>query len=280
MFLDDLRRITGQNLNPDNKAYLLNLVKEGIQTYILYFIYTSNEFRGLIFTGGTCLKRVYGLNRLSVDLDFDYETKSSPKILFAEGIKNWFHKEHLIKNIETIVRGDTVKVKMTNMPELLGEIGKQSIFVSVDISPITSKKYKTEKNLISTPEFSFIVNNFDLPTMFANKICAFLTRNFKFGKEQTDSFKARDVYDLFWLCQRSKQNQYKIKPDFGVISERIGTKEQTLNLLAGKLALLKDSQIIEQLLPFFPDRQFVESFVSSYKETLPKDLEVIFSPDV
>lgn len=279
MIIDDLNRIIRQNVNLDNKAYLLNLIKEGIQSYILYFIYTNKKFKELIFTGGTCLRRIYGLNRLSVDLDLDYESASNPQADFAEQMKCWFQKEHQLKNIETIVRKGTVKVKLTETAGLFGGIGKQVIFVSVDFSPVGLKKYKTEQNLISTPEFSFIVRNFDLPTMFANKICAFLERNFTHGRDQAVAFKGRDVYDLYWLSQRSRINQYQLKPNMEVLFERLLTKDkrQIFKLLKGKIAVLEDRQLETQLKPFVQDSLFLKSFISSYRETLLKDLSQIIS---
>lgn len=277
MMIDDLKKLVRQNLRPDNKTYVLNLIKEGIQSYILYFIYTNKRFKDLIFTGGTCLRRVYGLNRLSVDLDLDHEAGLEPADMFAKEIKEWFHKEQQVKDIETTAAGGRVKIKLANAPELFEGLNKQVVFVSVDLSPIPSKKCAVEHNLISTPEFSFIVKNFDLPAMFANKICAFLTRDFRFGKEQTASFKARDVYDLFWLCQRSKHGQYRLKPNLDVLFERLKTddKQQVLKLLNDKIAVLEDKPLKDQLLPFFSDPQFVDSFVLNYREALLKDLKAI-----
>lgn len=277
MMIDDLKRLVRQNSRSDNKAHVLNLIKEGIQTYILYFIYTNNRFKDLVFTGGTCLRRVYGLNRLSVDLDLDHETGLEPANMLAKEIKEWFRKEQQIKEIETSAAVGRVKIKLVNANELFEGMNKRVVFVSVDLSPVPSKKCRIEHNLISTPEFSFIVKNFDLATMFANKICAFLTRDFRFGKEQTASFKARDVYDLFWLCQRSKHSQYQLRPNFDVLSERLmmDDKKQVLKLLNDKIALLEDKSLKEQLLPFFPDPQFVVSFVQNYRETLLNDLKAI-----
>ena len=47
------------------------LLKEGLQSYVLDFIYNHPVYRRLNFYGGTCLHVVYGLERLSEDLDLD-----------------------------------------------------------------------------------------------------------------------------------------------------------------------------------------------------------------
>ncbi|MCC7130236.1 MAG: nucleotidyl transferase AbiEii/AbiGii toxin family protein, partial [Anaerolineae bacterium] len=55
-------------LAPETKRIIL---KEGLQAYVLDYLYNHTDYRRLNFYGGTCLHMVYGLNRLSEDLDFD-----------------------------------------------------------------------------------------------------------------------------------------------------------------------------------------------------------------
>lgn len=278
MIIDELKRIVQQSRSSDNRAYLLNLLKEALQSYVLYFIYTSKDFKDLVFTGGTCLRRIYGLNRLSVDLDFDFETNTSPIADLADKLETWFHREHQLKDVRVVIRKENIKVKLKGGFDILPDVGKDVLFVSVDLSQINFKEYSVENNLISTPAFSFIVRNFDLPTMFANKISAFLGREFRFGKLQEVSFKGRDVYDLFWLCQRSKQNQYQLKPRFERLFEelKLSNKDEVLQRILEKIKLINDRQLTTQLLPFFPDGRFVESFVSSYKNILLSDIKQVF----
>ena len=52
----------------ENKRIFL---KEAAQSLVLDFIYNHKSYRGMNFYGGTCLRVVYGLNRLSEDLDLD-----------------------------------------------------------------------------------------------------------------------------------------------------------------------------------------------------------------
>lgn len=54
------------------KLYQRNLIKDKLQNYILYFVYNSKDFQDLVFTGGTCLRKIYNLPRLSENLNFDY----------------------------------------------------------------------------------------------------------------------------------------------------------------------------------------------------------------
>lgn len=279
MIFDDLKKVYQSQVGQFSNAYLLNLLKEKLQDYILHFVYTHEEFSDLVFTGGTCLRKIYGLNRLSVDLDFDTKNENFSHDFFAKRLEEWFEKSYQAKTVSAVRRKETVKVKVAGALEAFPGIGKEVVFVSVDISPLRFQHYGTEKNMVSTPEFSFFTNNFDLPTMFANKICAFLKREFYFGDEQKISFKARDVYDLFWLFQRSKQGGYRLKPNFERLFEELKTRNRDLiqKQIMDKVEQLNDDQVLHQLLPFFPDRQFVVDFVKIYRLVLREECPSIIS---
>ena len=47
------------------------ILKEFLQAYTLDFLYNHSVYRKLNFYGGTCLHIIYGLNRLSEDIDLD-----------------------------------------------------------------------------------------------------------------------------------------------------------------------------------------------------------------
>lgn len=48
--------------NPDlNPLVLRTKLKEVLQGYILEFVYNHPVYRSFLFTGGTCLRQLYGL---------------------------------------------------------------------------------------------------------------------------------------------------------------------------------------------------------------------------
>ena len=47
------------------------ILKEFLQGYALDFLYNHPVYRKFNFYGGTCLRVIYGLNRLSEDIDLD-----------------------------------------------------------------------------------------------------------------------------------------------------------------------------------------------------------------
>ena len=48
-----------------------NALKEELQYYVLNFIYHHPEYNGWIMYGGSALRIIHGLDRMSVDLDFE-----------------------------------------------------------------------------------------------------------------------------------------------------------------------------------------------------------------
>src|SRR3989339_692329 len=82
-----------------NKYYQRNLIKEKLQVSILNFVYNSKKFNKLIFTGGTCLRKLYNLPRLSEDLDFDYSKEFDIEDFGVE-IKKYLISYEKFNNIE------------------------------------------------------------------------------------------------------------------------------------------------------------------------------------
>ena len=67
------------------------LIKERLQSYILGAIYSSPYAKELIFYGGTALRKIYNLDRMSEDIDF--ETNKKVKLdKLAKTIINYFKK--------------------------------------------------------------------------------------------------------------------------------------------------------------------------------------------
>ena len=96
--IDTLKRILEKKQSYRNPLYIRNLCKEELQNYILSYIYNSSKYRNLIFTGGTCLRKIYGLPRLSEDLDFDFTTPFSLD-MFSNDIQDYFMGDLQYKNM-------------------------------------------------------------------------------------------------------------------------------------------------------------------------------------
>ena len=63
-----------------------NKVKEILQYYVLNFIYNHPEYSKWIMYGGSALRIIHGLDRMSVDLDFEVSHEVEEK--FLKELKN------------------------------------------------------------------------------------------------------------------------------------------------------------------------------------------------
>lgn len=250
-----------------NQFYARNLVKEGIQNDILNFVYQDSEYQNLIFTGGTCLRKLYGLDRLSEDLDFDYASKFDID-KFAAKIKSYFVSKLQYKKVEFRISGN----RQTLFIKLLSE----NIFVRCDFSQTTSKVYGLNKGMITAGKFRFLVNAYDLETMFANKIVAFLRRNFYKGKFQTLPLKGRDVYDLFWFLQLSAKSGYSLRPNqkrlLALTGDDIASLRQEIR---DKIQKVKAETVYEDMLPLVESDKFLREFLKVFNTNIVKQIDMV-----
>jgi predicted nucleotidyltransferase component of viral defense system len=239
-----------------NKLFERNKIKEGLQDKILEFIYNSTSFNKLIFTGGTCLRKIYGLNRLSEDLDFDYSSSDGFDLNnFAKQTEDTFE-------IKTKISGNrqTVFLKYPN-----------SIFLRCDFSGSNIKPLDMSQSLILADNKQFFVNTYTLPVLFANKIDAFLNRNFLKGKYQKIPFKGRDIYDLFWLLQLSAKSGYTLKPDISRLSDIINIKEK----IKEKIRLVEKEFVFEDLFPLIESKEYLDQFLQSFSNSITSQIDFV-----
>ncbi|MDO8497797.1 MAG: nucleotidyl transferase AbiEii/AbiGii toxin family protein [bacterium] len=255
-----------------------NVLKEEIQNFILQYIYNHAQYKELIFTGGTCLRKVYGLQRLSEDLDFDYTT---PLIIenFADNIRNYFISTLQYKDIETKISNNksTVFIKFPfllkdlNLVENRGETSL--LFVRCDFSKESIGIFKTEVNSLSTADSSFFLKNYDLSTLFANKIIAFLTREFFKGSDQTIAFKGRDVFDIVWFIERSKRDNFQLKPNWQRVTKLFPDKssQEIMTAVVEKTQKIESSKVYQDLAPFIESEQSIRMFCDNFATIIKQE---------
>ncbi|MBD3366375.1 hypothetical protein GF360_03505 [candidate division WWE3 bacterium] len=263
-----------------NPLYIRNLLKEEIQNYILNFVFTSTDYNELLFTGGTCLRKVYGLNRLSEDLDFDF-LGSFDIEQFSKDVLTYFRSKVQYKTIDYSISGNrnTVYFKFPLLKELefYEDRIPEDIFVRVDVSQETAGVYDTDKNLITAGKFQFFVTSYDLPTLFANKFVAFLNRSFFKGKFQKIPFKGRDVYDLYWFLQLSSKSSFELKMNIERLKVLLADKtlSKALEDFKEKVLVIDSEFLYKDLEPLLESPAVLEGFIDSYKEYLPKYIDFV-----
>jgi predicted nucleotidyltransferase component of viral defense system len=175
-----------------------NVLREYLQTHILFSLQRVRSFEQLAFVGGTALRFLYGLRRYSEDLDFSLEVPENYNFQRLLGRV----KEDLIKaGFEVSMHpheGAPVHSAFVRFPGLLAECGlsphatqKLSIKIEIDTSPPAGADLETT---VINREFLIAIRHHALPSLMAGKLHAVLSRHYT---------KGRDIYDLLWYLSRS-----------------------------------------------------------------------------
>lgn len=251
--------------------YQRNVIKERLQDVILNFVYNTSDYNRLIFTGGTCLRKVYGLNRLSEDLDFDYPKGINFDIhQFDNDVKKYLQSAKVYPSVDTKISGNksTVFVKVPD-----------DIFVRCDFSPVGTEVYQTQKSLVTADNRQFFVNSYDLPTLYANKIAAFLSRNFFKGAFQKIPFKGRDIYDLYWFLQLSAKTGYTLKPDTKRLTSLLKTDSlsEVRKLVKEKISLVDPKFVYNDLYPLVESKDLLDQFLKEFGKVILGQIDYILN---
>lgn len=240
------------------------ILKEVLQIYVLDYLYNHPSYRHLNFYGGTCLHVVYGLNRLSEDLDFDNRAGLELNQLDHDLVQ-YFHQSFgygeasaKTQRGEGGIRRITVKFPVLNALGLSPHLSER-LHIKLEIS-----QHEQVAVIRHTPVFIFgrslVAAHFSLETMMAGKILACLERNFARGRNGAQ-IKGRDFYDLLWLMQQ------RIQP----LDEKLARDgQQPYNVKSAMLALqekithIKPRDLSIDLLPMFESRQFIEAWLEAF----------------
>lgn len=270
MVIQNLKAVIASKRGANNRNFLRNLLKEELQVFILNFIYTSPKYNNLIFTGGTCLRKFYGLPRISEDLDFDYEEGCLDFNLLQKDIKKYFEEVVQYKDLSLKFKNETIFLKFPVLKEIgfSTESDTDILFLRLDFSPVKGNSFNTEKHLFSSYDFSFLVKTFDFPTLLSNKIAAFLTRDYKKGKNQKESFKGRDVFDIVWMFGEAKKMKKTLNlKQLNMLTGISNTAEASRKILE-KAEKIDPKDLFNDLKSFFEDLNFISDFCQNFKSLL------------
>ncbi len=248
--------------------YIRSKIKEYLQILLLEYIYSSSENKSkFVFTGGTCLRHVYGLERLSEDLDFDLlEEVDVEKI--SRDIEKYFTSKLHYKDLKISIKqkGRQILLKFPCLQEigLASKSESDLLYIKMDMEKIKEESFKTEKTSKNIFGSNFVILHYDLPSLFAGKLTAILTRNLFEGKENREIIKGRDFYDLLWY----------LKKDVGVnlpfLQERLKRKitiEELREEVKKKVFLATTkfkNDFKNDFYPFLKNPDFIEDYVENY----------------
>ncbi|MFH1896083.1 MAG: nucleotidyl transferase AbiEii/AbiGii toxin family protein, partial [bacterium] len=158
--------------------------KESLQNHILHALYSHPQYKEFIFYGGTCLRKIFGLNRMSGDLDFESVAPFSLNEVgnFVSGYFKSLEFEGIDYSVQQGKRISRVTIKFPIMYELgSSPMQGEKLHIKVEINKARVGKFKTELTPIMEESVSTIIKHYPLNTLMASKMLACLERVFVKG---------------------------------------------------------------------------------------------------
>ena len=189
-----------------------NIMREYVQAYVLKIMQEAGVLPSYAFVGGTALRFLYELPRFSEDLNFSLvKTSEYPFKDLLSKIK----QELTAAGYETGVTyrdEKTVYSAFIKFEGLLFEAGlsplkneKFSIKIEIDMRPPQGAVVVTK---LINKFFPMAFLTYDLPSLFAGKVHAVLSRKY---------VKGRDYYDIVWYLSRYKE----LQPNFALLASAL-----------------------------------------------------------
>lgn len=246
-----------------------NVLKEELQYYVLNFIYHHPKYNSWIMYGGSALRIIHGLDRMSVDLDFEVSHAITDK--FLEGMKKEI-EEYFSNTYGAGSDFFTAKITVSRGLLLKFHVGEElnfghpskQVHVKIDLNYFTAPKTVIERRPINRDQLSFVIVTYNMSALMASKISAIFLRGSRGVGEAVYEEKGRDIYDLLWYMGK------KIVPDFDyLIAKEINVKDP--RALFDKLTLqmnkVSDNNLKQDLLPLFTNRTFIENWLKNWRES-------------
>jgi predicted nucleotidyltransferase component of viral defense system len=255
--------LESKGANPD---YIRVAIKEELQNYILAAIYNNPETDSLIFIGGTCLRKLFGLNRLSEDLDFDNPGGVALELIGVK-ITDFFKKLEFNKIDYAIQKSDQVS-RLTLRFSILYDLGlspHESEKLHVKVETASGTGGPAVSPIIQTPfshdNLAILIKHYLLETMMAGKISACINRVWKKGATGI-TVKGRDYYDLIWYMQK------QISPDLEKLKiEGVGNDFITVfKKLDDKVSKIKPQDLYIDLKSYFESDKFIKDWCGTFPE--------------
>jgi predicted nucleotidyltransferase component of viral defense system len=250
-------------------AVKLNKAKEVLQDYVLNFIYHHPDYSNWIMYGGSALRKIHGLDRMSVDLDFEIPDKVDEKLLgnLKKNIEDYFADSYgADSNFLTVKidKGRGLLLKFRVGKELNLGAASDWVHVKVDLNHFVAPKTVTERRPINRNQFSFVILVYNMSALMASKLAAIFLRGQRGVGSAIYEEKGRDIYDLLWYMGK------KIIPDFDyLLAKDVDVKNP--QILFDKLTLqmnkVNDDNLKNDLSPLFIDQSFITNWLLNWRES-------------
>lgn len=248
--LDTIKKHLNDKMSTEEKAHL---VREDLQIIILKILYDLGMFKTMAFVGGTALRILFDLRRFSEDLDFSIIQKRGYSFYnllrdLQFQLKKYGLDIDVKENDQKIVQSIMLRFKGI-LPTLgLSSLKSQKLSIRLEIDTNPPAGWKTDISLINKM-FAFTVVHYDIPSLYAAKLCACFFRKY---------VKGRDFYDLVWYLGK------KIMPNFELLNNairqidsnaKIVTEDNFKDFLKNHLAKIDFSRVKKDVERFLVDKE-------------------------
>ncbi len=271
MIIEEMKSLINKpGVQNKSSLYIRSLLKEFLQIYVLNHIYLNPKYNKVfVFTGGTCLRHCFGLNRLSEDLDFDLRVPIDVAEL-KNSLETYFKTEFMYESLSASM-SQGGKQLLLKFPVLKGlGLATQSesdlLYVKIDLSPMASEKYGENTTLKNINNFNYLVTHYDLPSLMAGKIVTILTRQRFLGKANIKVIKGRDYFDLLWFLEKN------VFPNLDRVNDLLKSSYSMLKLLVlldekVKMATTVSKQYLKQdLMPFIDNPVLLDGYIENFEK--------------
>ncbi|MBI2916263.1 MAG: nucleotidyl transferase AbiEii/AbiGii toxin family protein [Elusimicrobia bacterium] len=250
-----------------------NILKEELQYYLLNFIYHHTDYSQWIMYGGSALRICHGLNRMSVDLDFEINHACADNFLkkVQADIQKYFIDRHSLGP-------ELLKIKITHgrglkLCFLIGDAleikhSSKQVHVKIDLNHfmLETEIKAVERIPINHDQLSFVIKGYNMSTLMASKIAAIFLRGERGIGTAIYEEKGRDVYDLLWYMDMER----KIVPNLNYLAAKgikISSMRDLLDRLTIKMNKVSDTNLRQDLIPLFVDQSRIEDWISQWRES-------------
>ncbi len=278
MLIPILKKIVEEQKNSNiSEDRILISIKEELQHYILNFIYNSKNYNHLIMYGGTLLRIVHGLPRMSEDIDLQTSSKIDTR-QFAKDLTSYFSEEYKAKVAvqPRDMRDNKTALIKAVFPEILDNLKLKQIkykvlTIRIDINNFPkADNFSTEAKTINHDILHYTIRTYPLPTLMSSKILALLSRTERNVQNIKTNVKPRDVFDAIWYMNQ------RIVPDFSYLKSHnieINDINDFKNVTRKRLHEINDNAFKLDMAHLFKDPGEFSLWSNNWRESYINALE-------
>lgn len=243
-------------------------LQEALQRITLAGLYRGGFFSKAAFYGGTCLRLFHGLPRFSEDLDFSL-LQGDPSF----NLEAYF--PYIVEEFEALGEEISINKKVKSQKSAIESAflksdtsiydvsvdAKRAIKIKLEVDTKPPLGFTTEDRALLLP-FSFMTKCYQLPSLYAGKMHAFLFRSWK------TRVKGRDWFDFEWYVRNNVSLEFS---HFVLRVKQLTPKEpfphtteELRDMLKRKIRSTSIEQVKKDVAPFIPDQSVMDIWSTEY----------------